>query len=215
MSALQWLVTEGARALYLGSAGPLALIRCGVCGRRNCFDRGSWRWLEVMFCRRCWQAVRFADLTMITRWEGERLLMENEAFGGELRALREVERITRGFLAYYDAQPFWEWSPRTRGTAAELRRSVALAESVRARRGGAAEVGQPPRPETAAVPLTEEEARALEHLALLPEATRENVLDYIERMSRPAAIGRDDQGEVPTPALPAATTDEEEGDDDG
>ncbi|HEY9285905.1 MAG TPA: hypothetical protein VIP46_20820 [Pyrinomonadaceae bacterium] len=208
---------ERARALYLGAAGRLALVRCGYCGRRNCFDRGSWRWLEVAFCRRCWQGVRFEGLVMVSRWEGERLLMENEAFGGELRALREVERITRGFLAYYDSQPYWEWSPRTRGTAAELRRSVALAESMRSRRGGGAEVAQAPRPEAAAVPLTEEEARALEHLALLPEATRADVLEYLERMSRPAGRRPGDEGEVRTSALPRATMDEdeEEGDEDG
>lgn len=227
MSGSGWPVEEGARALYLGAAGRLALVRCGLCGRRNCFDRRSWWWLEVMFCRRCWQAVCFADLTMITRWEGERLLMENTALGGELRALREVERVVRSFLAYYDSQPFWEWSPRTRGAAAEMRRSFSLVEAARARRGHAETPATPtaaPVPPPAGVSaagdlyeLTEEEARALDYFAACPPAVRGNVLDYLEVMSRQAAGGEADQGEVPTPALPAVITgeDEEEGDDDG
>ena len=151
MSGLAGQETQRPRALYLGSAGTLALVRCGLCGRRNCFDRRRWWWFQVAFCRRCWQAVLYDGLVMVSRWEGERLLMENTAFGGELRALREVEREARRFLAYYDLQPWWEWRPQVRGIASDMTRTVALAKSVRARRrGDHDEVSTPALPPAAA-----------------------------------------------------------------
>lgn len=209
-----------ARAAFLGAAGWLALVRCGLCGRRNCFDLRRWRWFEVPFCRRCWQGVRFEGLVMVSRWEGERLLLENEAFGGELRALREVERVARDVLRHYGAEPHWFWPLRVRRMAEELRTPFALAESARASRN--ADVGPQPAPappEAAAsgdvYELTEEEGRALDYFAACPPAVRENVLEYLEVMSRQAAGGEGDEGEVRTPAPPALTTDDEEGDDDG
>lgn len=206
-----------ARALYLGAAGPLALVRCGLCGRRNCFDRRRWQWFEVAFCRRCWQGVLFEGLVMITRWEGERLLMENEAFGGELRAQREAERAARSFLAYFDAQPYWLWPPMLRRAAADMRQAYALAEAARARTGGGAEVGQAPRSETAVVPPPAEgaaaygpradESRVLHYYATLPAATRAAMLTELEALSRRAAAG----GEVRTSALLGVAADAGEG----
>lgn len=219
-------MTGLAPAAFLGSAGPLALVRCGWCGRRNCFDLRRWAWFEVMFCRRCWQAVLFEGLTMITRWEGERLLMENLAFGGELRALREVERVARSFLVYYDSQPYWLWAPQTRRTAADLRRAFSLVEAARARGGGAVtEAGPAERPEPAPVEpaagavstdgevyeLTAAESLALDYFSSLAGERRAEALSQLERLSRLSASERGGQGEAPAPAPPGAMAEAGEG----
>lgn len=212
-------MSEQVHALYLGSAGPLALVRCGLCGRRNCFDRRGWQWFEVAFCRRCRQGVLFEGLVMITRWEGERLLMENEAFGGELRALREVERVVRGVVRSYESEPHWFWPLRVRRMAADLRGPFALAEVARARpQGNPAAAAEPAPPEardefTAAPPeegdgddvyqLTGEESRALDLFGALTPELRGRVLSDLEELSRHCA-GGGTAAEVPTPALPTA-----------
>jgi hypothetical protein len=135
-------VTKGTRqerADQLGSTPRTVLVRC-PCGRRNYFDRKGWAWLEVAFCVRCWQAIRYHDLRVLSRWEGERMLREDSVFEGELKALRTIEGEMRRFMLQFRAEPLWTWPPQVVRMAQAVQLNLQLVEQARTRQGVAAAV---------------------------------------------------------------------------
>lgn len=128
------ITTRPERAHYLGSTALTLLIRC-TCGRRNYFDRKGWAWLEVAFCVRCWQGIRYVDLRVISRWEGERMLREDLVFAGELKALRNIEREMRRFLVEFREEPLWTWPPQVVRMVKTVEADLRLAEQARTQQG--------------------------------------------------------------------------------
>jgi hypothetical protein len=177
-------------ASYLGSTALTLLVRC-PCGRRNYFDRRAWMWLEVAFCVRCWQAIRYHDLRVISRWEGERMLREQTMFEGELKALRTIEEVMRRFLVEFHAQPLWMWPPQTVRMAQAVDANLRLAELARTRQGAQpavpldelpADVGTfLEMPGEEAYELTPEQTRLLSLFSRMPEERRTIMLDFFEQ----------------------------------
>lgn len=176
-------------ASYLGSTALTLLIRC-PCGRRNYFDRRAWQWLEVAFCVRCWQAIRYHDLKVISRWEGERMLREQNMYEGELKALRTVEGVMRRFLLEFQEQPLWMWPPQTVRMAQAVKANLRLAELARTRQGAEPAVPLDELPESLGVflempgeeayELTPEQTRLLSLFSRLPEERRATMLAFFE-----------------------------------
>ena len=185
-------------ASYLGSTARTVLIRC-PCGRRNYFDRKGWAWLEVAFCVRCWQAIRYHDLRVITRWEGERMLREHTIYEGELKALRTIEGVMRRFLSEFHAQPLWMWPPQTVRMAQAVQANLRLAERARTRQGSEpaipleelpADVGMfLEMPGEEAYELSPEQTRLLSLFSRLPEDRRAVMLAFFEQDAGDSAEG--------------------------
>ncbi|HZH33001.1 MAG TPA: hypothetical protein VEY11_19695 [Pyrinomonadaceae bacterium] len=174
-------------ASYLGSTALTLLIRC-PCGRRNYFDRRAWQWFEVAFCVRCWQAIRYHDLRVISRWEGERMLREQTVYEGELKALRTVEGVMHRFLSEFQEQPLWMWPPQIVRMAQAVKANLRLAELARARQGAEPAVPFEELPEgiflempgEEAYELTPEQTRLLSIFSRLPEERRADMLAFFE-----------------------------------
>jgi hypothetical protein len=205
MRGAQRSVTKRANlglASQLGSTARTVLIRC-PCGRRNYFDRRAWQWLEVAFCVRCWQAIRYHDLRVITRWEGERMLREQIVFEGELKALRTIETVMRRFLMQFREEPRWTWPPQVRQMAQFVEANLRLAEQARTQQGAQPTVPLD-EPVTTTAPeslapddeapggeawgarpqLDSDEALLLDAYGLLPQAARVEVLSFIADVRR-------------------------------
>jgi hypothetical protein len=194
-------------ASYLGSTALTLLIRC-PCGRRNYFDRRAWQWLEVAFCVRCWQAIRYHDLSVISRWEGERMIREQTVYEGELKALRTIEGEMRRFLMLFRQQPLWMWPPQVVSMVQAVAANLQLAEQARRQQGTEPTVplDQPvtAAPEQSAAhdeeetggemwrgrpPLDSDEALLLDRYGLLPQSARVEVLAHIEEVRRAYTAG--------------------------
>lgn len=172
-------------AELLGGTPRTLLIRC-PCGRRNYFDRKAWHWLEVAFCVRCWQAIIYHDLRVISRWEGERMLKEQTVYEGELKALRTLEGVMRYLLEGVDAEPLWNLPVQFQRRAQAARGTLRLAELARARQGAQPTVPledlpqvlkeflQMPGEEAHEVPV--EHTRLLTLFSRLPEERRDELL---------------------------------------
>lgn len=177
-------------ACYLGSTALTLLVRC-PCGRRNYFDRQGWQWLEVAFCVRCWQAIRYHDLRVISRWEGERMLREHTMYEGELKALRTIEGVMRRFLVEFKAQPLWLWPPQTVRMAQAVQANLRLAELARTRQGEAPTVPLDELPAEQGIflempgeeayELTPEQTRLLSLFSRLPDERRSVMLAFFEQ----------------------------------
>lgn len=184
------IMTRPGRAHYLGSTALTLLIRC-PCGRRNYFDRKGWQWLEVAFCVRCWQGILYHNLTLISRWEGERMLREHLVYAGELKALRTIEGEMRRFLMLFRAEPLWTWPPQVVRMAQAVAGNLQLVEAARTRQGGASAV--PLEESTAAVSvflempgeeayeLTAEQTRLLSFFSRLSDERRAVMLAFVEQ----------------------------------
>jgi hypothetical protein len=101
------------RALWLGSAGLTALIRCW-CGARLYISVPHWSSRTFTLCDDCKGAILYASLVVVDREAVEVFIrmVINEQEGRE--ALRgEVERELRRFVRVFDQQPEWLWSPAT------------------------------------------------------------------------------------------------------
>ncbi len=183
-------------ASYLGSTARTLLVRC-PCGRRNYFDRKGWAWLEVAFCVRCWQAIRYHDLRVISRWEGERMLREQTIYEGELKALRTIEGVMRRFLSEFQEQPLWMWPPQTVRMAQAVKANLRLAEQARSRQGLEPDVPLEELPEgiflempgEEAYELTAEQTRLLSLFSRLPEGRRAVMLAFFEEDAAYAGEG--------------------------
>jgi len=177
-------------AYYLGSTALTLLIRC-PCGRRNYFDRRAWQWLEVAFCVRCWQAIRYHDLKVVSRWEGERMLTEQTVFEGELKALRTIEGVMRRFLSEFHQQPLWMWPPQTVRMVQAVQANLRLAELARSRQGSepSLPLEELPAPQglflempgEEAYELTPEQTRLLSLFSRIPEERRAVMLAFFEQ----------------------------------
>lgn len=179
------------RADRLGSTALTIIVRC-PCGRRNYFDRKAWAWLEVAFCVSCWQGILYHDLSLVSHWEGERMLREQTIYEGELKALRNTEVVMRRFLEQFAEKPRWTWPPSVVRMAQALEVSLELAERARTRQGEEPEV-----PIDALVSrlfieklnaevydLTGEQVQFLTVFSRLPEERRAVVLASIEQEVR-------------------------------
>jgi hypothetical protein len=172
-------------AELLGGTPRTVLIRC-PCGRRNYFDRAAWQWLEVAFCVRCWQAIIYHDLRVISRWEGERMLKEHTVYEGELKALRTLEGLMRLILEGFDVETLWKLPVPMQRRAHAARGVLQLAERARARQGTEPTVPLEDLPqflrEFLQMPgeddseLTTEHTRLLALFSRLPEERRDELL---------------------------------------
>lgn len=172
-------------ASYLGSTALTLLVRC-PCGRRNYFDRRGWAWLEVAFCVRCWQAILYHDLRVVSRWEGERMLREDFVSDAEVKVWRSLEGRMRRFVLEFHKDPLWTWAPKVVRMALGVEADLHLADRLRARPGQEPAATPEELPAEVGVQdlgLTDEQRQLLTAFAQMSEERRARMLSYVEGQS--------------------------------
>jgi hypothetical protein len=122
------------KAQLLGSTPLTMLIKC-VCKRRQYLERRQWSSDSVTLCARCRRGILYTGLTIITTQEAAQIMAENEMFEGELKALREMDTLMRGFIEQYDKHPEWLWAPQTNRVAKRLKEIFIEVDEARHRQG--------------------------------------------------------------------------------
>jgi hypothetical protein len=107
------MTTKLMRAVWLGSAGLTALVRCR-CGVRLYLSLFHWSRRGFTVCDDCKAAIRYASLEVIDPKAVEEFveMIINEGHERET-LIGELARELRRFIRVYDGQPEWLWSPAT------------------------------------------------------------------------------------------------------
>jgi nucleotide-binding universal stress UspA family protein len=82
------------RALYLGAAGTIALLRC-ACGRRFSVDRARWAKVRLLTCDNCRSLISYNPLRVVPLVGGSYLMEykktpEREAILAELQTAQDA-----------------------------------------------------------------------------------------------------------------------------
>jgi hypothetical protein len=125
---------ERMKAQLLGSTPLTLLIKC-ICLKRQYLDREQWAIDSVTLCARCHRGILYTGLTIITTQEAARIMAENEIYEGELKALRAMDTLMRGFIQQYDVHPEWLWAPQTNRVARRLKEIFVEVDEARHRQG--------------------------------------------------------------------------------